>query len=64
MNYQDVTVGKRVKSIINPVPTYQVLEKKRGGWVLIMPLDDGFRDMRFNVRAKYLKIVSIFTKNA
>ncbi len=57
MNFNEVRVGQEVKSICNPNPVYKVIKvKPRGGWVEIMCIDEGFRDMRFNVRAWVLQL--------
>lgn len=55
MNFKDVKVGQTVRSIINQKGSWIVLEKKRGGWVLLRPTGEGFEDLRFNARAKILR---------
>jgi len=57
MKFQNTKQGQIVRSVSRPHLKYKIVRVKRAsGWVVIMPLDEGFRDLRYNVRARQIKL--------
>ena len=51
MKFSEINVGDVLWSSVNKHSAFVVLEKKRGGWLLVRPQCGAFADLRFNVRA-------------